>query len=325
MLQQILTLERTDPHAFFNMLALFYILSNDIQFYKEIKKKTHKERCAAVIEPLGERLMSIYPSNGFGAAIAYSYSRSDVYNAESQTLWSLVGTISSMLQAYASPLDTTEQDCNYILLPGLSTRSYWKGKHPEKTLLLWQRPGKEPATGHYELFSIDNHTHAPKGIASLFLLTDEILSAFIKSSANTQLGHYRLNGDTLLFEWEKPDDDPTKTGNLLTLLSLSNSQSLRELDRSLTDDTLLREMARSEGLDYDFAMQPTDVIVSRKTLTLILKDGSRHSIDIESAPFLSQLTPNEPVMVLRQISDSRIFAVWPQIRQSLPLDHFNQI
>lgn len=319
-LQNILHLERTDPRAFFNMLAYFYITSCDIKFYK--KNLTHKERCAAVIEPLGKKLIDIFPSNGFAAGIALNYSLSDILNAESKTLWSLVGTISSMLQAFASPLNTSEQDCNYRLLPGLSNRSYWKGKDPDQILLLWLRPGREPATGHYELFAIDPHSKKPQGIASLFLLNEEFAAVFIKSSKNSQMALYSFEDETLFFSWEDPNDDPMQTGNKLTLLSLTDSQSLRELDRSITEDSLIREMARSEGFDYDFAMQPEDVIISRNKLILTLKNGKSYEIDIDFAPFLSKLTPQENIMVCRQISDDRVFVIWPQIRQSIPLDLF---
>ncbi len=322
-LQQILTLERTDPRAFFNMLAYFYITSSRIQFYKNIKTKSHKERCAGVIEPLGKRLMSIYPSNGFGAGIAYAYSRSDVYNSEAQTLWSLIGRISSMFQAFASPIDTADEDCNYMLLPGLSIRSYWIGKNNDNIILVWLQPGKNPATGHYEVFCIDRQSGSPKGIASLFFINGEIISAFIKERDNSQLGTYRMDADTLSFQWEKSDDDPLHVGNTLTLLSLDASQSLRELDRALTDDALMREMARSEGLDYDFAMQPKDVVISRKKFSMTLNNGRSYSIDIDFAPFLRKLTPNEPLMICRQFSDNRIFAIWPQIHQSIPLNLFN--
>ncbi len=319
-LQRILLLERTDPHAFFNMLAYFYITSTGVKFYK--KDMSHKERCAAVILPLGERLIGIYPSNGFGAGFAYSYTKSDIYNAESPTLWSLVGTISSMLQAFASPLDTLDKDCNYRLLPGLSIRSYWKGKDRDNILLLWLQPGKEPATGHYELFSIDRFSSTPKGVASLFFINDEILSVFLKKSSNSQLGQYLMDADTLSFQWEKSDDDPLNVGNTMTLLSLDSSQLLRELDRALTNDALIREMARSEGLDYDFALQPKDVVISRKKFSMMLNNGKSFSIDIDFAPFLRKLTPNEPLMICRQFSDNRIFAIWPQIHQSIPLDLF---
>ncbi len=319
-LQNILHLERTDPQAFFNMLAYFYITACDIKFYK--KNLTHKERCAAVIEPLGKKLIDIFPSNGFAAGIALNYSLSDILNAESQTLWSLVGTISSMLQAFASPLDTSEQDCNYRLLPGLSTRSYWKGNDSDQILLLWLRPGREPATGHYELFAIDSHDGNPKGIASLFLLNEEFAAVFIKSIKNSQMAMYSFDDDILSFSWEDPNDDPMQTGNKLTLLSLDDSQSLRELDRSITEDSLLREMARSEGFDFDFAMQPEDVILSRSKLTVILKNGKSYEIDIDFAPFLRNLTPKENIMVCRQLSDDRVFVIWPQIRQSIPLDLF---
>lgn len=126
--------------------------------------------------------------------------------------------------------------------------------------------------------------------------------------------------NTLSFKWEYPNDDPLHIGNKLTFLSLDTSQSLRELDHTLTDDALIREMARSEGLDYDFAMQPKDVVISREKFSITLKNGKSFAIDIDFAPFLCKLTPNEPLMVCRQFSDSRIFAIWPQIHQSIPLD-----
>lgn len=322
-LQDIIHLERTDPQAFFNMLAYFYIDSSGIKFYK--KNLTHKERCAAVIELLGGRLIDIFPSNGFAAGIALTYSLSDILNAESQTLWSLVGTISSMLQAFASPLETAAQDCNYKLLPGLSSRSYWKGKDPSEILLLWLRPGKDPASGHYEVFSIDTLNVTPKGIASVFFLNEELVAAFIKSSKNSQMGQYSFADNLLSFFWQEPKDDPMLTGNKLSLLSLAESQSLREIDRAVSDDALIREMALSEGYDYDFAMQPTDVILSREKLLIILKNGNKYEIEIDFAPFLRKLTPQENIMVCRQLSDGRVFVMWPFIRQSIPLDLFKRI
>ncbi len=319
-LNQILPWERQDPMTFFNMLAYFYVKTSDVKFYTP--GKTHKERCAEVMERLGMRLVEKFPSNGLAAGIVLSYSTTDFYNMESQTLWSLVQNISTMLKTFACPLDTTDSECNFRRLSGLLVRSYWKGKDPDKVFLLWLQPGRKPATGHYELFSIDRRSEVAKGIASLFLLSEEILSIFIKETYNSQRGLYHADGSSLSFKWEREGEDPLGTGNSLTLLSPAKSQSLRELDRSITDDTLLREMARSEGYDYDFAMQPADVILSRRELTIVLKDGSSHSIDIASAPFLTTITPCETIMVVRQLDDNEIYVVWPQLRQSLPLKLF---
>lgn len=322
-LRQILLFERSDPRAFFNMLALFYIKSLAKKFYD--RNKTHRERCATIMEPLGERLKAIFPENGLGVSTAYAYSISDVYNAETQNLWSLVESMATMLKAFASPIGTTEKDCRYRLIPGLPHRSYWKGSDPDKVLLMWIRPGREQTTGHYELFNICRQSGALKGIASIFILSEEIASVFTKRDSNTRMAVYNHDTVTLSFEWEKPESDPMQTGNTWTLLSPSASRSLRELDRSLTDAALTREMARSEGFEYDFSKQPADVIMSRNKLTLILKNGTRYSVDIEFAPFLRNITPSEPLMVCRQLSDGRDFAIWPEIRQSIPLDLFTPL
>lgn len=317
-LQTILRLRLSDPHAFYNMLALFYINSLPYGFYK--RNKTHRERCAAILEPLGNRLKDIFPGNGLGLTSAYAYSLSEIYNAESRTLWSLVESMAIMLEAFASPVKTVEKDGRYRLLPGLSERSYWQGADSDKVLLLWLRRSRELATGHYELFSIDRVSGAPQCLASIYLLSEEIASVFTKRDSNTRMAVYTYIDAILSFQWEDPDGDPMQTGNKWSLLSTAASQSLRELDRSLTDDTLIREMARSEGFDYDFALQPADVMISRSKLTLHLKDGSRHSCSIDSAPFIRSLTPEEPLMVCRTLTDGRVFAIWPEIRQSIPLD-----
>ncbi|MDE6561468.1 MAG: hypothetical protein K2K75_08820 [Muribaculaceae bacterium] len=323
-MQRLLLLELTDPRAFFNMLAYFYVTSTGVKFYQK-KNLTHKQRCAEIIEPLGERLISLFPSNGLAAGLVYSYSISDLFNAEAPILWSLVETIGSMLQAFASPLDSTDKENRSRLLPGLPDRAYWKGNDDEKILLLWSRHGKEPASGHYELFAIDKNSMIPVSIASLFFMSDEIMSVYIKRTSRSQFGVYKLEGNSMSFEWENPNDDPMQSGNKWELLTLESSQSLREIDRHLTDDALTREMAHGEGFDFDFAMQPADVIISRKQLSIVLKDGSKYSVDINFAPFLSKLTPAEPLMVCRQLSDGRIFAIWPEIRQSIPLDLFTSI
>lgn len=317
----ILNFERTDPWSFYNMLAWFYIKAIAPKFYD--RRLTHRERCAAILEPLGDRLNKIFPGNGLGLSHAYAYSISEIYNAETQNLWSLVESMSAMLAAYASPIATTAKDCRYLLLPGISIRSYWQGSDPDKVLLLWLRPGREPATGHYELFAIGRKDGALEGLASIFIMNDQIASVFTKRNANTRLTVYTYNKDERLsFEWEDPDADPMQTGNVWTLINPSASQSVRELDHTLTDDVLLREMARSEGFEYDSLRQPKDVILTRNKLMLILNDGSRHSFDIESAPFLRDINPNEPILVCRQHSDAREFAIWPEIRQSIPLDLF---
>ncbi|MDE6479739.1 MAG: hypothetical protein K2L45_05655 [Muribaculaceae bacterium] len=323
-MQRMLLLELTAPRAFFNMLAYFYIVSTDVKYYQK-KSLTHKQRCAEIIEPLGERLIRMFPSNGLAAGLVYSYSISDLFNAETPILWSLVETIGSMLQAFASPLDSTYKESRSRLLPGLPERAYWRGKDNNIILLLWSRHGKEPASGHYELFAIEKNSKIPVSIASLFFMSDEIMSAYLKRTSRSQFGVYNIAGDSISFEWENPNDDPMQTGNKWELLSPDSSQSLRELDRSLTDDALTREMAHGEGFDFDFAMQPADVIISRTQLSLLLNNGSKYSIDINFAPFLSKLTPAEPLMVCRQLSDGRIFAIWPEIRQSIPLDLFTTI
>lgn len=322
-LQIILHFQRSDPRAFYNMLAWFYLKSLHLRFYDP--EKPHRQRCAEIMEPLGERLKDIFPGNGLGLTTAYAYSLSNVYNAEAQTLWSLVESMGVMLEAFASPIDTAIKDCRYLVIPGLGIRSYWQGSEPDKVLLMWLRPGREHATGHYELFSVCRNSGSLKCIASIFILSEEITSVYIKRHSNTQFAVYGLQDGNLTFEWEKPEEDPMQTGNKWTLLQLSDSQSLRDLDRSLTDDALIREMSRSEGFEYDFARQPADVILTRRNLTLILKDGSRHTLEIDSAPFLQSINPSEPLVVCRQISDSREFAIWSEIRQSIPLDLFTSL
>lgn len=48
----ILNFERTDPRSFYNMLAWFYIKAIAPKFYD--RRLTHRERCAAILEPLGD-------------------------------------------------------------------------------------------------------------------------------------------------------------------------------------------------------------------------------------------------------------------------------
>ena len=143
-MQRMLLHELTDPRAFSNMLAYFYVTSTGAKFYQK-KNLDYKQRCASIIEPLGERLIKQFPSNGLAAGLVYSYSISDLFNAEAPILWSLVETIGSMLQAFASPLDSTYKENRSRLFPCLRERAYWKGKDEDKILLLWSRHGKEPA------------------------------------------------------------------------------------------------------------------------------------------------------------------------------------
>lgn len=319
-LKDLQNLESSGPEAYFTMLAYYYIKYGDANYY--VTGKSHRERCATIMEGLGERFIEIYPENGVAGMSAYIYSKSEAFNGETPTLWSLVGSIAMMLQYFATPVNTIETTYDRRLLQGMTGRTYFKGKDDNLVILALAIDGKIPGCGWYDIFKIDRNSGKFEDIAQIYFLSESIMTIRMKPVLSSQMGVYEWDGKTIDFTWVHEGEDPSGLGNKWEKLELANSQSLRELDRSLSDDALRWEMLRSEGLEEVPGYKIADVNISRQRLTIKLENGKEYCVSIEEWPFLRNLKPSEPVEIYREISTGRVFVVWTEVLQSIPLNLF---
>lgn len=322
-LHEILLLKQEDPEAFYNMLAYFYLKNPAIQFYR--KGLTHKERCASIIEPLGERFISLYPENTIASAMVYSYSNSDIYNSELPILWSLVQSVSAMLRYYGDPKETISGIKEIRLLPGLFGRNYWEGSDRDTVIIsLAVRYTNNETAARYDIFKYSRKTGHIRNIGFLSFLSDSLFIVRLTGTEWSQFGMYTWNNHELTFQWEKPDDNPTGLGNRWTLLDPACSQSLREIDKSLPDATLHAERIKRCGFIPVPGFEVIDVAISRSRFCLILNNGRRYSIEISQARFIKGLHPNEPVQIYEHIEDNEMYVFWPDIMHYLPLSSFTK-
>lgn len=320
-LDEFLNFERNYPEEFYNALAYFYVRHKVTDFYE--KALTHRERCARVMEILGAGFIDEFPENGLAVNAVYIYSRTDLFNGEVPVLWSLVRSIAMMLRFFSRPLETLRADTSIRFLPGLHRREFWKCKDGA-VAITWARPNINGSCGHYEVFRTDTASACVEKLCSITLFDSNMMSLSSPSTGPAQLGMYSWDGDTISFQWERPDDDPSGLGNSWTRLDLSRSQSLRMLDRSVSDEALSLAALAKEGFSDPIGYKVVDVIVSRHSVGLLLESGASYSVDISRAPFLRQLSPSDTVVVARRISDGRMFVFWPELMHCLPLEQFRR-
>lgn len=101
-----------------------------------------------------------------------------------------------------------------------------------------------------------------------------------------------------------------------------NSQSLRQLDASITDERLTEVIRQANGIDLVARLKVVDVTISRTTLTLHTADGSRFGIDRHARSFLATVGPDMEVMVYRDTDDGLFYAEWPTLGERVGLSEF---
>ncbi|MDE6339995.1 MAG: hypothetical protein K2K97_09450 [Muribaculaceae bacterium] len=317
-LDGLLNLEHEDPEAYYTMLAYFYYINSDVDYY--IKGKTHLNRCDRAIKLLGERYLNKFPENELVASIVDSYSKSELFNGEPPILWSLIRTISTLLQMASRPIETMENNIRFRAI--LNNREYWEGEDKSCLILTVAVPAFNANMKHYDVFRIVRENNSISYIGTIFFLSEEILSFSQKSS---MLGIYEFDGNEIRLIWENPNDDPTTMGNKWQLLKKSHSQSLRMIDRSISEELLYNEKLKGQGWSEKIGYKVMDVIISRENLIINLLNGKSFSIPIYKAPFLRKIRPDFIIMIYERKADNMTFVCWPQIMHSLPLSLFKEM
>lgn len=316
-------LEKTDPNAFFTMLAYFYFKSLRIDFYET--GKNHKQRCAEIIEPLGEKLIELYPANGIAAENVYIYSRSEILNAEAPILWSFITTLGTILQYFGTPDIGNIIAKDMLLAPFLYDRTYWRAKDQSELILIRAVKHNVPGSGYYDIFITEPHTGKIESIGAMTFLSDEIIGYRDKLTGSSKLGLYQVDDESLGFGWENEAACPALFEHHWKRLSPEKSRQLRELDRSLSDDRLNEAALRADGYKSLPEYSVVNVNMSRSGVRLFLINGSVYEIAYSMAPFLEYIRPSNNVIITEQISNGEIFVSWPQLMHCIPLRLFTQI
>lgn len=313
-------LEQDDPEAFFNMLALFYYRYSSVEYY--VKGETHKQRCSRVLETLGKRLIENYPENDMAALQVYSYSKADIYNSEAPILWSLIRSLSALLQSYGQPIDLVS-DIHFLSLP--HNRDYWDTGSKNELILTNAYPTIIADNYTYDVFRADLKENTIQYLGNMGFLSDEILSFYSASQKTAKLAVYKFDDAKLSMYWENPNDDPTTAGNKWILLDKKNSQTLNNFDKTLDNEHLFAIKLKKEGFRKKAGYEIVDVTLSRERMTLKFAHNCSLSIPIAEIPFLKSIKPNFIVGVYERESDNRNFVWWPQIMHCLPLELFEEV
>lgn len=316
-------LERTDPNAFFSMLAYFYFKSLRIDFHEGYK--SYKERCAEILESIGRQLMELYPANGIAASTIYIYSRSEILNAEAPILWNFITTLATLLQYYGTPDIGNLIARDMLLVPFLSDRTYWRTNSQSNVILMREVKHNMPGSGYYDIFITDTNTGIVKSIGVITFLSEEIVSYRDKYSTISKLGMYQIDEDKLVFSWEKEDETPSGLGNHWKYQPLQHSQSLRDLDKYISNNKLNEAALRADGYKLLPEYSVINVILSRTGVRLSLANGQIYEISYTTAPFLEYIRPSNDVIIAEQINKGEIFVSWPQLMHCIPLRLFTPI
>lgn len=316
-----LELKRSNTEAFFSMLAYYYVWKTKTPFYN--KNLTFRQECASILEPLGEQLMDLHPGNIAAFNFVYAYSKTNIYGNEAPILWNLVTAMGAMFMVFAEPIESLRSEDQTILLPGLQSRSYWRGKDKDSLILSLATDNLREGCGGYEIFTIDPESLRIHSLYNISF-TEEVCYLYAKNDFSIKHGTYVWDGKTLSTQWYDDNIKELAVGNSWSLMSLKQSRSLRELNDAITDEMLRQASASAEDCDTIPGYEVDDVAVTREKLSLILRNGCVFTIPIKEAPFLEKVLPSEHVNIYRTRSDGEMLVFWHRLRHCLPLSDFTE-
>lgn len=323
-LTELMRLETDRPEMFYAVLGYYYIRETGVNVYNP--RRDFFEYCGAIMESLGDELMEIYPENDAAISVVGLISRTEFYDSSPRVLWTLIDPLGTMLRFFARPGDGYQSLGEAIILEELAERTYWRGMDERRTLLLLQPvAGPKPGSGNYKLFKIDATRAAAEFIGVILILDEDTLTINIPVRGIYRFGGYELDEETLTLTWERRDDDPTGAGNRWMRLDPRRSQTLRALDRRLTDEQLDRSHLGALGADLMPGYEIDDVVLTRSHMRLCLRSGDVYSIALDEFDFMSGLLPSEPVRIIRMEEDGELLVHWPRIMICVSLEKFTKI
>lgn len=319
-LPPLLKIRDDDPEAVSYALFYYYVRRRFATFY--VSRLTFRQQCQRVLAPLANRLYELFPENDAGRVLSDAYASHSVLCEEMPMLWNCITTGAAMLQCYMRPRDYETITSIFCLMPGIGQRSYWHAEDSSSILLLDTVRGSRHGYGYYEAYIADVDAGEVKSVCSLSFDGEGYVVINWKPSDLAQVGVCRFSGSSLAIDYGPAPRELARLAGQWTLLDIDSNASLREFNDNLADERLLGALYLAEGVEELAGYTTVDVVISRKTLEIVLADGRRLRIDRASYSFLRNITPDDTVVVLRRVADGYEFVHWREINMSIPLERF---
>lgn len=322
-LPPLLKIRDEDPEALSCALFYYYVRRRFATFF--VPRLTFRQQCQRVLAPLANRLYELFPENDAGRVLGDAYTTDSAVCQEMPILWNCITTGAAMLQCYMRPRDYETTTSIFCLIPGIGQRSYWLAEDSSSILLLDAVMSNRHGYGYYEAYIADIDAGKVKSVCSLSFDGEGYVVINWKPSDLAQVGVCRFSGSSLTIDYgPAPREVACLTGQW-TLLDIDSNAPLREFNDNLSDEQLLGSLYLAEGVEEIAGYVPVDVVISRKTLEIVLTNGHRLRIDRNSYSFLSNVNPDDTVIILRRLEDGVEFIHWREINMSIPLIYFDDI
>lgn len=310
-----------DPEAVSCALFYYYVRRRFATFY--VPQLTFRQQCRRVLAPLVDRLRVLFPENSAGRVLGDAYASDSVLCEEMPVLWNCITTGAAMLQCYMCPRDYEATTSGFCLMPGIGQRSYWLAEDSSSILLLDAVRSNRHGYGYYEAYIADIDAGKVKSVCSLSFDGEGYVVINWKPSDLAQVGVCRFSGSSLTIDYGPAPREVARLAGQWTLLDIDGNTPLREFNDNLSDEQLLGSLYLAEGVEELNGYIPADVVISRKTLEIVLANGHRLRIDRNSFSFLSNVNPDDTVAIFRRMADGAEFVHWREINMSLPLEYFD--
>lgn len=272
----------------------------------------------STLEALVGRLLAAFPDNEIGRYVCSNYTTSPIalgrFPARIKDIELGALIIKSFCRDY---LDST-RFAWYVPLPDLPERSYWSESDSDCYVLLKRVMVNNNRNAYYEFFHIRKTDGSIENPAQLFFTDNGLAGLHLKDERRTVWANYSAAARRLELQWL----NRSVGAEVMERLQPENSQSLRRLDSTLTDERLADAVRVANGIELVARLKVIDVTISRTTLTLHTADGSRFGIDRHARSFLATVGPDMEVMVYRDTGDGLFYAEWPALGERVGLSEF---
>lgn len=318
-----LRLEEDNPTFFYMMLAYFYVREIGVNIYRSGR---FFEECARVMESLGAHLEEFAPELIIGNDFAHGFSNTDLMASAPESMITLLSLLGFLINMYARPDAVRQGLASSVLIKELGKRSYWRSRTDGRPLLLLAEieEGK-PGSGSYNVYRVDPEHGDGFFVANLIFFPEGRVTVNVPGPEVYQAGTYKLDEKLLIFDWGRGDENPLSAGNFWDHLEIETSQTLKSLDKRLTNEILNRSYYQSIGYEAVSGAEVDDVIISRKWLRLKIKGGKTYEIATEGYEFMKHLRPSEPVMLFRSLTSGNLRVQWTELFIGIPLEKFTEI
>ena len=342
-----------EPEVYYGMLSFFYIMCKDISPYTNKGKKALCKQLPALNNLLAES----FP----GCTRAYESSKKTIevtLDDDSLTILKLIYNFRIIIRWYADdtyfenfiremghllavddesfwikPGETFHAGCEMWYLSVIPTKSHKRGTYTAIKLR-----AKSAGTDSFELVEAYNF---------MFLIDDSydnahILQAYELPTGKVEYAQYRYDGDNRCLELNF-DDVPEQTFNLPQELECINHLAPKSKDEKVwariiekfLDDKSMGILYKALNSSVDSNVEHladydvTNVCIDRENVVVSFESETngreQYSIDINTRPFLKNLTPFEFASLVRYKDTKELAICWNNLGQSIPLKEFEKL